>query len=395
MSQPAELPRTTTLRSWEVNLRPSRVVFGPGRLEELGELVRELGGRRVLVVTDAGIRSAGHVDTAVESLRHAQLRPYVFDEVAENPTTRHVDEGVQSARDSEADFIVGLGGGSAMDCAKGINFLVSNGGRMEEYWGFNKASKPMLPSIGVPCTAGTGSEAQSFALIAQEESHLKMACGDEKVRFLATILDPRLVVTAPKEVTAMAGFDAISHAVESHVTKARNPLSRLFAMQAWRSLSSCYPSLLEPDEELEPWGGMLVGAHLAGAAIETSMLGAAHALANPLTASFGTTHGMAVALVLPSVVRANAAVVETLYAELMRPEGVAGEGEAGAGEALAARLETLRDAAGLPGSLADVDVAAADLPSLASQAMEQWTLQHNPRPLTEREVLDIYEGVLA
>ena len=149
------------MRSWEVKLRPSRVVFGPGRLEEVGELVRELGGRRVLVVTDAGIRSAGHVDTAVESLLRAQLSPCVFDEVAENPTTRHVGLGVESARSSEVDFIVGLGGGSAMDCAKGINFLVSNGGCMEEYWGFNRATKPMLtqrdlslaysPGVAVPC----------------------------------------------------------------------------------------------------------------------------------------------------------------------------------------------------------------------------------------------------
>ena len=184
-------------------------------------------------------------------------------------------------------------------------------------------------------------------------------------------------------------------------------------MQAWRSLSSCYPSLLEGAAELEPWGGMLVGAHLAGAAIETSMLGAAHALANPLTASFGITHGVAIALVLPSVVRWNALVVETLYAELMSPEPVAGDivvadvvagdivaggsvaGEAGAGEALASHLEALRAAAGLPACLADVDIGAADLPSLAGQAMEQWTLQHNPRPLAEAEVLAIYEGVLA
>jgi len=393
MSQPAEIPVPTTLRSWEVNLRPSRVVFGPGRLEEVGELVRELGGRRVLVVTDAGIRSAGHVDTAVESLLRAQLSPRVFDEVAENPTTRHVGLGVESARSSEVDFIVGLGGGSAMDCAKGINFLVSNGGRMEDYWGFNKATKPMLPSIGIPCTAGTGSEAQSFALIAQEESHLKMACGDEKVRFLATILDPLLVVTAPQEVTALAGFDAISHAVESHVTKARNPLSKLFAMQAWSSLSTCYPALLTDDPDLDAWGGMLLGAHLAGAAIETSMLGAAHALANPLTARFGTTHGAAVALVLPGVVRANAEVVESLYAELSLPEGDGGTAT-GAGDSLASHLETLRDAAGMPSSLADVDVVAAELPRLAREATEQWTLQHNPRPLSEGELLAIYEGVL-
>ena len=161
------LARPIALDAWQAVLRPSRVVFGAGRLAELGALVAELGGARALLVTDAGLEAAGHVGAAMESLGAASIDAVVFDEVAENPTTEHVEAAAAVGRAHGVDFIVGLGGGSALDCAKGANFLLTNGGRIEDYWGWNRATRPMLPSIGVPSTAGTGSEAQSYALIAQ------------------------------------------------------------------------------------------------------------------------------------------------------------------------------------------------------------------------------------
>jgi alcohol dehydrogenase len=153
-----------------------RVVFGAGAMSRLGELARDLGGTRVLLVTDPGLEHAGHPHRAVESLHAAGMAVAVFDEVQENPTGRHVEAAAAVARQHGADLLVAVGGGSAMDVAKGVNFVVTNGGSIADYQGFGKATKPMLPSIGVPTTAGTGSEAQSFALIADESSHLKMAC---------------------------------------------------------------------------------------------------------------------------------------------------------------------------------------------------------------------------
>src|SRR5262249_1030034 len=155
----------------------TRVVFGPGSLARLGELARDLGGRRALLVTDPGLEAAGHPDRALHSLRAAGVETFVFDGVEENPTTRHVRAGLEAARKHKIDLLVAVGGGSSMDCAKGVNFLLTNGGEMADYKGFGKATRPMLPSIGVPTTAGTGSEAQSYALIADEKTHLKMACG--------------------------------------------------------------------------------------------------------------------------------------------------------------------------------------------------------------------------
>src|SRR5262249_35896251 len=193
----------------------TRVVFGPGTLGKLGDLVREFGGRRVLLVTDPGLEQAGHPQRALDALRAAGLGAWGFDGVEGNPTTRHVHNGLEVARGHRIDFLVAVGGGSSMDCAKGINFLLSNGGQMADYKGFGKATKPMLPSIAVPTTSGTGSEGQSYALIADEQSHMKMACGDRKAAFHVAILDPEVTVSQPSRVTAITGIDPLSHALES------------------------------------------------------------------------------------------------------------------------------------------------------------------------------------
>ena len=211
---------------------PTRVVFGPGTLNRLGELAGELGDTRVLLVTDPGLEEAGHPQRAVESLRQAGLEVFLFDEVEENPSSRHVENGVHSPGRLGIDLIVSVGGGSAMDCAKGINFLLTNGGQMADYKGFGKAKKPMLPSIGVPTTAGTGSEAQSYALIADETTHMKMACGDRKAAFRVAILDPEVTVSQPAKVTALTGIDALSHAAGIVRHQQAQSRSQMFAREA-------------------------------------------------------------------------------------------------------------------------------------------------------------------
>ncbi len=202
-------------------------------------------------------------------------------------------------------MLVGLGGGSSLDCAKGVNFLYTNGGRMEDYRGLGKATKPFLPLIAVPTTGGTGSEAQSYALIADAKTHMKMACGDKKAACRAAILDPDLTVSMPPMVTAATGIDAISHALETHVTKPRNAISNLFSRNAWRLLAPGFRRVLAEPGDVNARAAMLLGAHLAGGAIENSMLGATHAMANPLSAHFNLTHGIAIGILLPHVIRYN------------------------------------------------------------------------------------------
>jgi alcohol dehydrogenase len=372
--------------NWSADIGGVRVHAGTGTLDLLGTLARNLGGRRVYVVTDRGVRAAGHLDEALASLERAGLATEVFDEVEENPTSLHVEAGRVAAAAFGPDLLIGLGGGSAMDCAKGINFVLTNGGRMEDYQGAGKASQPLLPSIGVPTTAGTGSEAQSYALISHPETHQKMACGDRKARFREVILDPRLAASAPRQVAATAGIDAVSHAVESHVTRRGNPVSRMLSREAWRLLSASLERSLAAPDDLAAIGDTLLGAHLAGAAIEASMLGAAHSCANPLTARFGIVHGVAVGLMLPHVVRFNgdAGTVGEMYRDLL--------GGTGDPAALAARIEELRAAAGLPARLKDCGVDAASLPGLAEEASRQWTAAFNPRSVDAASLRSLYEA---
>jgi alcohol dehydrogenase len=278
-----------------------------------------------------------------------------------------------------------------MDCAKGINFLLTNGGSMADYKGFGKATKPMLPSITVPTTAGTGSEAQSFALIADEKTHLKMACGDRKAAFKVAVLDPEVTVSQPRMVTAVTGIDALAHALESYVCTRRNPLSQLYAREAWRLLEANLETVLRDPTHLEARGAMQMGANFAGTAIENSMLGATHACANPLTAHYGLTHGIAIGILLPHVIRFNAAVVGQLYGDLVHDTGLVNGDESAAAEVLAQRIAQLLDAAGLPTTLSACGIGSGILPVLADEAAEQWTGKFNPRPVTEVDLLRLYE----
>jgi alcohol dehydrogenase len=287
------------------------------------------------------------------------------------------------------DSILAIGGGSSLDCAKGINFVLTNGGTMRDYWGHGKASKAMLPSIGVPTTAGTGSEAQSHALISDATTHVKMACGDHKAMFRVAVLDPLLTISQPPVVTAVAGYDAISHAVESYVTTRRTVMSDLFARDAWRLLDGHYERVLAEPNDVKARAAMLLGAHEAGVAIEQSMLGATHACANPLSAHYGPAHGVAIAVMLPHVVRWNAGHVGDRYGELLRLSG-RDPGDA-PGARLAARLEELARCGGLPMSLGELGVPRKDFGMLAGEAAKQWTGTFNPRPFDAAAALALYQ----
>ena len=367
----------------------TRVIFGAGALARLGELARELGFQHTLIVSDRALLPTGFADRAQASLAEAGVTSCSFHDFEPNPDSRMVDVGRIYAASKGIDSIVALGGGSSLDCAKGINFVLTNGGTMHDYWGFGKATRPMLPSIGIPTTAGTGSEAQIYALISDSETHRKMACGDPKAAFQVAILDPELTVTQPRAVTAAAGYDAISHAVESFVTKKRTAISDIFAREAWRLLNANYERVLNDPTNLEARGAMLWGAHEAGIAIEQSMLGATHACANPLTTRYGTTHAIAIGVMLPQVVRWNSEVVGERYAELLHIAGLSGEGDPG--DLLARRLEDLARAGGLPRSLESINVPREDLTLLSENATKEWTGTFNPRPLDATAALTLYE----
>jgi alcohol dehydrogenase len=364
-----------------------RVVFGTGGLDRLGAIARDERATRVLLVTDPGIVATGHVERGLRSLQEAGLEVAVFDGVGENPTTEHVAAGVQVARAFGIDLLVGLGGGSSMDCAKGINLIHTNGGQIADYRGVNKPTLPMLPMVLVPTTAGTGSEAQSFALITDPASGQKMACGDRRpptdggLRPRVAILDPELTRSQPPKVAAAAGMDAIGHAVETAATTERSDVSRRHSRCAWELLEAAYVTAVCNPEDDDARERMLLGAHLAGLAIEGSMLGAAHAAANPLTARCGLAHGVAVGVMLPHVVRFNSVGGANPYSDLCDDA-----------ERLAATLESFLETARLPMRLGECGVPQEVLPELAALAAGQWTAKFNPTPVSEAELLLLYHN---
>ena len=372
----------------------TRLVFGLNAVERVGELARGLGANLVLVVTDPGIVTAGHAQRVEGILQSCGLGVVVFDQVRENPTTRDVDKCLRVAQSAGVDTIIGLGGGSSMDTAKGCNFLFTNGGRIQDYWGTGKARLAMLPFIAIPTTAGTGSECQSAALIADEDTHQKMACLDPKAAAAVAILDPGLTVSQPPLVTAHTGIDAIAHAVETAVTRKRNHLSLMFSHEAFKLTVPALPRVLGDPKDIEARGRMLLGAALAGMAIENSMLGAAHAAANPLTAHYGVVHGEAVGILLPHVVRFNAhdPAARRAYAELASAPEIAcvSDGLDSAVEALVTRLESLLNAAQIARSLDALGVKRSRISTLSGEAAAQWTAHFNPRPVSARDFERLY-----
>ncbi len=361
-----------------------RVLYGAGLLDTLGQEAKAFGSR-VMIVTDPGILAAGYVDRAQRSLESAGLAVSVFSDVHENPTTADIRRAVRHAEATQADLLVGLGGGSSMDAAKGCNFILTNGGEMKDYWGKEKATKPMLPLIAIPTTAGTGSECQSFALIADEHTHQKMACGDKKAAAKIAILDPELTLSQPNKVTAVTAIDALTHAIESYVSKSANEISRLYARAGFQLMADGIERIASDKQDLLGRARMQLGAAMAGTAIENSMLGGAHSMANPLTAHYDIIHGQAVGAALPAIIRHNARQapqVAEAYQSLLPNQPL--------DQWFAKQLTGFQ----LSPTLEPLGVEPDMLPKLAKEAATQWTAQFNPCELSAAAFEDLYREIM-
>ena len=364
--------------------RPSpKILFGPGRLSELPGCLSSLGAKQVLIVTDPGIVAAGHIERAIAILTAVGIHTTVYQGSHINPTESDIESCRDFAHSINPDVIIGFGGGSSMDTAKGCNFLLHNPGRMADYKGYGLARHAMLPFIAIPTTAGTGSECQSYALVSHNETHEKMACGDPKALACIAILDPELTASQPHLVATLTALDALSHALESAVCTKRNPVSSHYSAEAFNLIASAIHPILAGTADADARGRMLLGAALAGSAIENSMLGAAHASANPLTARFNIPHGHAVTLMLPHVVRLNhsdpsiASIYQELGRTLDRP--------------LINWLEETIAQAELP--LPAIDPAS--IPTLADDASHQWTGGFNPIPLDAAAFASLYQSAFS
>lgn len=374
---------------------PTKILRGRSAMEEVPTIV----DGRAFLVTDRGVAEAGHAERLQRALEAAGVEVSRYDEARPNPGEDDVaachDAYERARRGGAIDWIVALGGGSAIDVAKGCAMLACGGGRMADYVGRAsiRVTNPKL--VAVPTTAGTGSETQSFALISNRDTGQKMACGGTAP--VAAVLDPELTLTMPLGVTACTGLDTLTHAVEAFVTRRRSPSSCALALEAFQLAECAFEAVLDHPEDLESREQMLAASALAGQAIEQSMLGAAHSMANPLTRRFDVAHGQAVGQALPAVVAYNACDPSTrgLYAELARATEVASrdDDDDDAAAALGHRLRQLVQRAGFSPHVEGVPMSMAK--ELAAEAATQWTAQFNPRPVDADAFAQLYREILA
>jgi len=370
--------------------RPSpKLIFGNGVIKELPGETAQLDVKSVLLVTDRGLVKAGHVEKTSALLQGAGIEVHVYDNVSENPTESDAEDCYHFAKSLSFDGFVALGGGSSMDTAKASNFLLTNGGRMSDYHGYGKAKNPFLPFVAIPTTAGTGSECQSYALLSRDGSHEKMACGDPKALARLAILDPEITNTQPRSVAVQTGIDALAHSLESAVSTKRTELSSMYSEAAFRHILCAIDDIVDCTPHGGDRGHMLLGAALSGLAIENSMLGAAHASANPLTARYDVIHGRAVARMLPHVLRFNQADERTAqvyerYSAILQEFGVSS-------------LSLIDWVTHLTGRMKQLDITAenSEIQELASEAKAQWTGNFNPRPLEESDYVELYRAAFA
>jgi len=375
---------------------PQKIFSGVASSSAVGEHAKALGSH-ALVVTDRGVMSAGHPQKIIESLNAAGLQTSLFADSVENPTDSSVCQCAERVASLGIDLIVGVGGGSSLDTAKGANFILTNGGSMKDYWGVGKVTNTLLPMIAIPTTAGTGSECQSYALISEDKTHRKMACGTPSALPRVTLLDPELTLSQPFTVSAATGMDALAHTLESAVCTKRNRFSHRHANKGFSLLIQNLMTIYDEPDNLAARESVLLGAAHAGAAIERSMLGAAHALANPLTSRKGVVHGKAVGLTLPVVLAYNREDpdIAKIYADLARNAGIADVKacDEEATEILLEQIVHLRTLSQLPTRLHQVDCQPEDLTQLTRDAAEQWTGNFNPRSLGETQFYKLYQMI--
>ncbi len=372
--------------------------FGPGARKELPGVVARLGFKKALVVTDKGLMKFGVAKMVLDVMDEAGIQYEIFDDVKPNPTVTNVKNGIEACKKAEADFIVAIGGGSSMDTAKGIGIVVRNPEFSDiiSLEGVADTKKKSLPIIALPTTAGTAAETTINYVIIDESRQAKMVCVDPNDIPCVAIIDAELMYSLPKSLTAATGMDAMTHAIEGLITKAAWELSDMFEIKAIEMIYRYLP--LAVDEPTNPKGrdGMAVAQYVAGMAFSNVGLGVDHGMAHPLSALFDVPHGVACAMLLPTVMRFNAPAALEKYVEIAKAVGVYREGMSleEAADAACRAIEDLSARVGTNKRLSDLGITEADIPALADQAIADVCTPGNPRPVTRDDIVSLYRAIL-
>lgn len=372
--------------------------FGPGARKELPGVVARLGYKKALIVTDKGLMKFGVAKQVTDVLDEANIPYEIYDEVKPNPTVTNVKDGVKALKDAQADFIVALGGGSSMDTAKGIG-IVSNNPEFADVVsleGVADTKKKSVPIIALPTTAGTAAETTINYVIIDESKQKKMVCVDPNDIPVVAIVDAELMYSLPKSLTAATGMDAMTHAIEGLITKAAWELSDMFEIKAIEMIHRYLP--IAVDEPTNPVGrdGMAVAQYIAGMAFSNVGLGVDHGMAHPMSALHDVPHGVACAILLPTVMQFNAPAALDKYVEIAKAVGVYKEGmsKEEAADAACNEIEALSRRVGIPQHLSDLGIYENDIDALADQAFADVCTPGNPREVTREDIVRLYRQIL-
>lgn len=369
------------------------IIFGRGMLAQVGGCARRLGGKKIFLVSDAGLFNAGWVDLVMRSLLNAGLEFIYFDGITSNPKDYEVEAGFKEYVTHGTDVIVGLGGGSAMDAAKAIAILVSNGGKIHDFEGHDKISRPLPPLVLCPTTCGTGSDVSQFAIINDSQRRCKITIMSRCVAPDISLTDPDTLTTLPDEFVGSTATDALSHAMEAFFSVASTTLTDVHAIKALRLLS-CSMSGAVNERRQEDLENLARASLHAGMAFSNSLLGIVHALAHPIGGMYDANHGSINAILLPEVINFDIPMVTEKLQELAWGLGHRSSGDiTAAGDKIQGSLDALLEASGAPRSLRSIGVQRQDLPELARKALDDVCIVTSPREADEEDLLRILERV--
>lgn len=371
---------------------PSRNVFGEGSVVETGELMKSLGGSKAMIVTDEFLASHPMTARIQKILKDAGVDSAVFGKAEPNPKDTNVVEGEKFYHDNGCDCILSLGGGSSHDCAKGIGLVATNGGKISDYEGVDKAHEALPPLVAVNTTAGTASEITRFCIITDTARKVKMCIVDWRVTPAIAINDPELMVGMPASLTAATGMDALTHAVEAYVSTDANPLTDAAAIKAIDKIVHYLPQAVANGDYMKARSEMAYAQYLAGVAFNNASLGYVHAMAHQLGGMYNLPHGVCNAILLPYVEEFNLIGNLNRFRDLAEAMGEKIEGLS-TGDAAAKAIQAIRTISrqvGIPASLKELGVKPEDFGIMAENAMKDVCCLTNPRKATKEQVIEIY-----
>lgn len=373
---------------------PTRNLFGEGAVDEVGDLMKSLGGNKAMIVTDAFLAQNGMAERIQGILSAAGVDSVVFGGAEPNPKDVNVDAGLVVFKENACDSIISLGGGSSHDCAKGIGIVASNGGSIRDYEGVDKSHQPMCPMIAINTTAGTASEITRFCIITDTSRHVKMCIIDWRVTPQIAINDPILMKGMPPALTAATGMDALTHAVEAYVSTAANPLTDAAAQMAISMITKYLPKAVANGDYMKARDNMAYAQYLAGIAFNNASLGYVHAMAHQLGGVYNLPHGVCNAILLPHVEAFNLIGNANRFRDIAEDmgENIAGLSTMEAARKAIDAIRQLSQQVGIPENLRSLGVKEEDFEMMAENAMKDACAATNPRKATKEQIIGIYQA---